>query len=136
MFRVSLLVASALTICGAASAQCASATATNNAGSLTLDLDGSAPMAFCIFVLGDTQGTTPVSIGSLASVDLGLAAPFVPVPAGLTDISGDASLTLQLPSVVPAGSYYAQGLTVGFVFSPGTGISFDVCASTVASFVL
>ena len=136
MLRVSLLLASALTICAAASAQCATTTATNNAGSVTLALDGSAAFTPCVFILGITQGTTPVNTGGLASVNLGLAAPFVPVSAGLTDIAGDALLTLQQPSVVPSGTYYAQGLTVGFVFTPGTGISFDICASTVASFVL
>lgn len=136
MLKVSLMVAAALTICGAASGQCATTAATNNAGSLTLDLDGSTAMSFCIFVLGDTQGTTTVNIGPLATVDLGLAAPFVPAAAGFTDMNGDASLTFQVPSVVPAGTYYAQGVTAGFSITPGTGISFDVCAATVASFTL
>ena len=136
MLKASLLVASALTICSAASAQCATATATNNAGSLTLDHDGTAAMSFCIFILGDTQGTTTVNIGPLATVDLGLASPFVPLAAGFTDMNGDASVTFQVPSVVPAGTYYAQGVTAGFSITPGSGISFDVCASTVASFTL
>ena len=93
-------------------------------------------MSACIFVLGDTQGTTTVNIGSFATVDLGLAAPFVPAFAGFTDMNGDASLTVQLPSVVPAGTYYAQGVSAGVTVTPGTGISFNVCAATVASFTL
>ena len=71
-----------------------------------------------------------------ATVDLGLAAPFVPAFAGFTDMNGDASLTVQLPSVVPAGTYYAQGVSAGVTVTPGTGISFNVCAATVASFTL
>ena len=134
MLRNTLLAAAALA--GAASAQCATITAANNAGQVTIDLDGTAPMAFAWIVLGDTQGTTPVNLGSLASFDLGLAAPFYPAPAGLTDMDGDASLSFSVPSTAPTGTYYVQGLTIGFDIVPGTGLGLDVCVSDVASLTL
>ncbi|MCK5940606.1 MAG: hypothetical protein KAI24_01455 [Planctomycetes bacterium] len=134
MLRNAFLAAAVCAFAGAASAQCsATVTATNNAGQVTIDLDGDAPMAFAFFVVGDTLGTTPINLGNFASFDLGLAAPFVPAPAGLTDINGDVSLSFAVPSTAPAGTYYVQGVTVGFAFTPGTPPSIDVCTSNVAS---
>lgn len=136
MLRTALLATATLSLASFASAQCSTVTATNNAGEITIDLDGSDAMRFAFIVLGDTLGNTPVSIGNLVSFDLGLAAPFVPAPLGLTDMNGDASLTFTPPTTAPAGTYYVQGLTAGFAIVPGTGISFDVCVSDVASFTL
>ncbi|MFN3240266.1 MAG: hypothetical protein ACE37K_02010 [Planctomycetota bacterium] len=136
MLRTAILAAAALSFVNVASAQCATVTAANNAGEISIDLDGSDPMRFAFVVLGDTQGTTPINLGNFASFDLGLAAPFVPAPLGLTDMNGDASLTFTPPTTAPAGTYYVQGVTVGFDIVPGTGLSLDVCVSDVASFAL
>ena len=127
-----ILAAGALAgLAATASAQCSSLAATNNAGAVTLDMTGAGAMSFSFFLVGDTTGTTPISIGNLGSVTLGLAAPFVPVPAGWTDMNGDVSLTFDLPATLPAGDYYAQGLSIGFNITPGTGVTFDLCESNV-----
>lgn len=130
----SLVLASAIcALAGSAAAQCSSLTVTNTNGTVDLDLDGSDPMAFGFFVIGETAGTTTVNLGSWATFDLGLVAPFYPVPAGLTDANGDVSYSFELPANAPAGTWYVQGVTVGFGITPGTGITFDVCASNVAT---
>lgn len=118
------------------SAQCATTTATNNAGTVTLEVDGTVPMAFAFFAVGDTTGATAINLGNFGTLALGLATPFVAAPAGLTDLAGDASLSFTVPASAPAGTYYAQAVTVGFGVTPGTGLTLDFCVANVASFSL
>ena len=145
MLRSILTAALVATLAASASAQCGTTTASNNAGEVTLSFDGSNPMNFAFFVIGDTQGSTPVSIGSFASFTLGLEGTFYPVPGGLTDLSGDASITFTAPSTA-TGTFYVQGLSIGLSFGGGGGpgggggggggISLDVCEGDVASVTL
>ncbi len=146
MLRSLLSVALVASFAATASAQCATTTASNNAGEITLSFDGSAPMNFAFFVVGDTTGTTPVAIGSLLSFDLGLEGTFYPVPAGLTDLNGDASITFTAPSTL-TGTFYAQGLSIGLSFGGGGGpggggggggggFGLSACVGDVASFTL
>ncbi|MFT4843846.1 MAG: hypothetical protein ACJA0V_002169 [Planctomycetota bacterium] len=136
MLRKLLLAMTVAALGAGLSAQCATTSAANNAGTVTLDVDGTAPMAFAFFAVGDTLGTTAINLGSFGTLTLGLAAPFVPAVAGLTDINGDASLSFSVPATAPAGTYYAQGVTIGFGVTPGTGVTLDICAGDVASFIL
>lgn len=136
MLRQALFASSLALFAGAATAQCADLSVTNTAGQVTIDLDGSTPMAFAFVLVGDTAGTTTVSLGSLGTLSLGLAAPFAPLPLGFTDMSGDVSYSFAVPASAPAGTYLLQGVTVGFGFTPGTGISLDLCASDVESLTI
>lgn len=132
-----LVLATAIATMGAGlSAQCATTTAVNNAGTVTLSADGTSPMSFAFFVVGDTTGATTINLGNFGTLTLGLVAPFIPAPAGMTDMNGDASLSFDVPAAAPAGTYYAQAVLVGFDIVPGTGLSLDICAGDVASFTL
>jgi len=134
MLQKILAATAALALATGLSAQCATTTtATNNAGTVTLAANG-APMAFAFFALGDTTGSTSISLGNFGTLTLGLDQPFVPVPAGLTDANGDAEVTFTVPSSAPAGTYHAQAVTVEFDIVPGTGPSLSFCAGNVASF--
>ncbi|HEB52365.1 MAG TPA: hypothetical protein ENI87_03815 [bacterium] len=134
------ILLSSVVLAGVASAQCSNLSASNNAGDVTLAMSGGAAMSPTFMLVGQTTGTTPISIGNLGSVTLGLAMPFVPAPAGLSDMNGDASLTFTVPSVV-TGTYYFQALTISFSFNPGSGtpgnpgagFGLDFCESNVAS---
>lgn len=136
MMRKLLLALTIACLSAGLSAQCATTSASNNAGTVTLEVDGDTPMAFAFFVVGDTTGSTAINLGNFGTLTLGLAAPFVPAPAGFTDMNGDASLSFEVPATAPAGTYYAQAVTVGFDIVPGTGLSLDFCAGDVASFTL
>jgi len=134
MLHKILAATAALALATGLSAQCATTTtAANNSGTVTLALNG-APMSFALFALGDTTGTTAINLGNLGTLELGLEAPFIAVPGGLTDMSGDASISFEVPSTAPAGTWYAQGVTIEFSFSPGGPPSFGICSGNVASF--
>lgn len=136
MLRKLLLATTVAALGAGLSAQCATTTAVNNAGTVTLAVDGTAPMAFAFFAVGDTTGTTAINLGSIGTLTLGLTAPFVPAVAGLTDTNGDASLSFSVPSTAPTGTYYAQAVTIGLTITPGTGVTWSICSGDVASFTL
>lgn len=136
MLRSVLVLA---TLAAAASAQCSSLTVTGSGApgtTLTVALDGTSPNAFAFLVLGNTQGTTTINFGALGTLTLGLAAPFTPAPIGMTNLQGDVSMTIQVPSNLPVGGVdlFAQGVTLGLQFTPPTPPSFSFCASNVAGF--
>jgi hypothetical protein len=124
-----------------ASAQaCATLTVTGTGApgtSLTFDLDGTDAGAFAILAVGQTQGTTTIPLGPLGSLTLGLATPFIPLPLGFTNATGDLSRTISIPTGVTWGiDLFGQGVTADYTFSPGPPPTFSIsfCASTVASF--
>lgn len=134
MLQKILAATAAVALATSLSAQCnTTTTASNNAGEVTLAANG-APMSFAFFALGDTTGSTAINLGNFGTLTLGLDTPFVAVPAGLTDMNGDASVTFSVPASAPAGTYHAQAVTVEFSIAPGSGVSLDFCAGNVASF--
>ena len=118
-----------------ASAQtCATLTVTGSGApgtDLTFALNGAANSP-ALLAIGDTAGTTTFNFGPLGSLTLGLAQPFVPLPLGLTDASGNVSRTVSIPAGLPAADLFGQGLTVTFTLPPTLGLSF--CTSNVAAF--
>ncbi len=138
MFRTFLLASTLACLGTAAAAQCAtlSVTGTGAPGTaLTLTIDGTAAHAFAFVAIGETQGTTSIPLGPLGTLDLGLAMPFVPVPLGLTNAAGDASLTIDVPSQLTTGlDLFGQGVTIGFSFTPPGPPSFSLCTTNVVAF--
>ncbi|MCA8952589.1 MAG: hypothetical protein KDE27_23960 [Planctomycetes bacterium] len=135
----SVLLSSALAILTAtAPAQCGALTATGTGApgtTVDLTLTGSTPNALAILVVGDTLGTTSIAT-PFATLVLGLESPFLPVPIGLTDGNGDASLTIDVPSAVTQGAdLFGQGVAIDFSFGP-TGPSIAFCVSDTAAFHL
>ena len=127
-----------------ASAQsCATLTVTGTGApgtSLTFDLNATDAGAFAVLAVGQTQGTTTIPMGPLGSLTLGLASPFIPVPLGMTNASGDISRTIAIPAGVTWGvDLFGQGVTAKFTFTPPApptppSISLTLCASNVAAF--
>jgi hypothetical protein len=140
MLRHAFGFAGILLLAAAAQAQCSTLTATGTGApgtSVTFALDGTDAHAFAFLVIGDTQGTTTINLGPIGTLTLGLAAPFAPLPIGLTDASGDISRAIPVPSAFPASlDLFAQGVTIGFSFvvGPPPSVSFSLCASNVVGF--
>ena len=119
-----------------ANAQCNANLAVTGSGqagtTLTFDLTGATPNSFALLMVGTSSATRTVTLGPLGSVTI-LAPPAVPVPLGMTDAGGNASLSFDIPAVPSCLVLYGQGLTVGFDFS-SLPPSFSACNSNVAQF--
>ena len=139
MLKTTVLALSIATLSTGATAQCGTLAANGSGApgsSLELALTGSTPMSFAFLAVGDTLGTTSIEIGTLATLELGIEMPFIPLPLGRTDMNGDASLTIDVPSTVTMGiDLYGQGVGVDFDFGP-TGPSLDFCVSNTVAFSL
>jgi len=122
---------------GAAQAQCGNLTASGSGApgtAVDLAVTGSTANAPVLCVIGDTLGVTTIQIGSLTTLELGLETPFIPVPMGLSDGNGDASLSINVPSTTTMGlDLHGQAVAIDFGFGPG-GISLGFCVSNTASF--
>lgn len=122
-----------------ASAQCSTLTVTGTGApgtSLTFDLNGTDVHAFALLAVGQTQGTTTIQLGPLGSLTLGLATPFIPLPLGFTNASGDISRSISIPSSATYGfDLFGQGVTALYSFQPTSPyISVTFCASNVVGF--
>ena len=139
-----MLIKSIATVClgllaANASAQCSTLTVTGTGApgtSLTFDINGTDSHAFALLAVGQTQGTTTIQLGPLGSLTLGLATPFIPVPLGLTNTSGDISRTINIPSAATFGvDLFGQGVTAAYSFQPTSPyISVTFCTSNVVGF--
>ncbi|HZN40961.1 MAG TPA: hypothetical protein VFD82_19300 [Planctomycetota bacterium] len=108
--------------------------------SLTFNFDGQASGAFAFLAVGATQGTTSIPFGPLGTLTLGLDAPFLSLPLGMTNASGDVSLSVPVPNGFPASlDLFAQGVTAELTFTPPSPptpptIGLTFCTSNVAGF--
>lgn len=118
-----------------ASAQTCSTLAVTGTGApgtnLTFTLTGQPVGSFGILFIGDTTGSTSLPFGTLATLELGLAQPFIPVPL-MTRPTG-TSLTVRVPNQVSPMSLFAQGTGVSFDMS-GMSFSLAFCTSNVVPF--
>ena len=138
--RTLIAIVSALTLVSLAPAQdCAtlSISQTNGDVSIELTTDGS-EQALGIIALGMTEGNTSIDFGPLGSLELGLAMPFVPLPIGFTDMTGDVSRAFTVPPGLPALDLFAQGFTAELSIGLGDGtfplipmIGWSFCTSNV-----
>jgi hypothetical protein len=105
------------------------------ASTLTFDLTGAAAQAPALLLIGVHEGTTVMQIGVLGTLSLGLAQPLVPVMMGLTDATGAASLSINVPpGNLPLVTLFAQAMTVVFTPPSHGPPSLDFCTSDVESF--
>jgi hypothetical protein len=102
--------------------------------SLTFNFDGQASGAFAFLAVGATQGTTSIPFGPLGTLTLGLDSPFLSLPLGMTDASGDVSVSIPVPNGFPASlDLFAQGVTAELTFTPPI-IGLTFCTSNVVGF--
>ena len=122
-----------LGVAGTVAAQNCTLTITGGAPStnLTFAFTG-APRSPALVVIGDTQGTTTLNFGSLGSLTLGLAQPFLPAPLGLTDANGAVTLSVRVPNGVPSSDLFGQGVDV--TFTPPPNVSLTFCTTSVVAF--
>jgi hypothetical protein len=126
-----LLPAILLAAAAAAPAQSCSLAVSGGAPGSTLSISVTgAPMSLAAVAVGQTAGTTVIDLGSLGSLTLGLAQPFVPVPIGILDSNGTASVSIPVPSQLPALDLVMQGVTVGVSVMP---FALSLCGTNVVS---
>jgi len=94
---------------------------------VTFDVTGSTPLSYQVLVVGQTAGPFSINLGT-ATLDLGIVPPFLALPLGTTDLSGDVSVTVDAPAGL--GDYFGQA--VGVTVIGGLGF----CASGTAAFTL
>ncbi len=118
-----------------ASAQTCSTLAVSGTGApgtnLTFTLTGQPVGSIGILFLGDTTGSTSLAFGTLATLELGLAQPFIPVPM-MTRPTG-TTLTVRVPNQVTAMSLFAQGTGASLDIT-GTTPTLAFCTSNVVPF--
>lgn len=130
----SLLLASVVALAGLAQAQnCGTLAVASSSTSVTISLTGSTANAFAFAVIGDTEGSTPITFGT-TTITLGLASPFIPVPLNRTDANGDASLVIPIRAALPQQmNLFAQGLTLSLSLRP---FGLTGCVSNVVPFTV
>ena len=102
---------------------------------LTFDLTGAAAQAPAILLIGVLEGTTVMQFGVLGTLSLGLAHPYAPSMMGLTDPTGAASLSINVPpGHLPQMTLFAQAMTVLFTPPSHGPPSLAFCTSDVESF--
>lgn len=126
-----LLPAILLAAAAAAPAQSCSLAVSGGApgSNLSISVSG-APMSLAAVAVGQTAGTTVINLGSLGSLTLGLAQPFAPVPLGIIGANGTASVSIPVPSQLPAVDLVMQGVTVGVSMMP---LTLSLCGTNVVS---
>ncbi len=143
MLTKSLLALSLGLLATSASAQCSALTVTGTGlpgTTLQVDVDGTTAGEMAFLLVGAAQGTTTLNLGMMGSLTLGLATPFLPLPLGMTNATGDVSRSFAVPSAATMGlDVFGQGLTIGFSFTPPTGggmpsFGFSTCTSNVVPF--
>ena len=106
---------------------------------VTIDVSGATALAPTLLAVGPTAGSTSIPLGPLGTLDLGLASPFSVAPLGMTDAGGSVSTSVALP---PASvsfdpiSGFAQAVSIGIGFEPGSGVSLSFCTSNVDDFTI
>jgi hypothetical protein len=108
----------------------------NPGETVTVSVSGATPDSLTFIAIGDPGSTTiPFPGGGLV---LGLESPFLLLPLGVTDASGDVSQSATVSLNIPAGviqdyTFTVQAVTVSFGTSwPPT---FSFCVSNTATLV-
>lgn len=139
MIRSASLALSLAAITGSVPAQCSTLTITGTGApgtTLTAHLDGSSAHALAVLVVGSTQGVTPIDLGPLGTLTLGVEPQFF-VPLGLTNAAGDLSRSTSVPDVVPdvpGLDLFGQAATLSCTLTSVPSIIWTLCASNVVGF--
>lgn len=102
---------------------------------VTVDVSGSIPMALTVLLVGETTGETVLPLGGLGDLTLGLEVPFIPIPIGSTDLTGDLSLSFENDGAAGL-ALFGQAVSFGLDFGSGGPPEFGVCESNVVAFDL
>ncbi len=79
---------------------------------VTFELTGGTPFASTYLLVSGAQGVFELSVAPLGFVTLGVLPPWIPLPLGITDANGDATLSVQLPaSPLAPIRLYAQAVS-------------------------
>jgi hypothetical protein len=101
---------------------------------VTASVTGAWADSWTVLLIGETQGSTSLTLGPLGTLSFGLDMPFIPFPMGMTDPNGDASVSFAIPANFPAASLpstlYFQTVQVDLTFGMGLP-SLDSCVSSV-----
>lgn len=96
---------------------------------LSVSFSGAVAGNLAVLVVGEQAGASQVALPLGGSLLLGVAEPFFPLPLGVVDASGAASLQLQVPASLPAQiSVQAQAVSLGYTMMP---FGLSACASNV-----
>jgi hypothetical protein len=85
---------------------------------VTITTTGAGASDMVLLAVGETLGTTPISVGKFVTFDVGLATPFIFLPVGM----GDVNLSFKLPTVPPAlvgTTLNLQAVALGWTFGGG-----------------
>ena len=114
MRHLFVALGASLALNAAAFSQCSNLTISgsfNPGATIGFAVSGSTPSALTFALSGD-PGVTTVSFGFLGSLTVGLSQPFDVVPIGMTNGSGDLTLSFQIPPNLPLSSIQNQALTL------------------------
>jgi hypothetical protein len=132
---VATLLAALLT--APTSAQSCSTLAVNGTGApetvLTFAVTGATANSPTLLLVGETTGSTVIPLGPFGTLTLGLAVPFIPLPLGVTDAQGAATLRFNVPRGTPSADLFGQALTIGFGMNGGRP-TLSFCTSNVPGF--
>ena len=98
-------------------------TGTINVGqTVTAAVTGAVPNAISFLGAGPTLGTTTFNLGPLTTFSVGLAQPFIILPMGMTDASGNVSLSASVPANLPPNviqnfTWHVQSVSLAFNFT-------------------
>ncbi|MBK8977749.1 MAG: hypothetical protein IPM29_17720 [Planctomycetes bacterium] len=95
---------------------------------LVFALGGAFPNALAALLLTGARAQTTLPIGTLGTLELGIATPFIVESMGVTDGNGDASLSIPVPLGLPPVSLVTQAFAVQL----GTTTVLEFCVSGVA----
>jgi hypothetical protein len=138
----SVVVALALVVSTVGFAQCSTLTVTgsvNPGQTVTVAVTGGAENALVYVVAGD-PGQTTFSFGALGSLTLAIENLHLVFPLGMSDSSGDVSLSFEVPAGIPAGSlpdetFTLQAVSAELSFGAGPP-SLEFCTSNTATLVV
>ena len=107
-----VLFASLFLAAAAAAQNCSALSVSGGTGGapLTIALQG-APASIAVVAIGQSAGSTVINLGSQV-LNLGVAMPFAPLPLGMTDLTGAASVSVRVPANLPGIDIVAQGITL------------------------
>ena len=97
--------------------------------SVAIALSAAPAGGYVVLAVGEQAGSTVVPLPLGGSLVLGVAAPFVPMPIGVADASGNLAVAVPVPANLPRQlQLQVQAAVVQVAFPP---LSLSACASNV-----
>ena len=96
---------------------------------ISIGVTGAGAEDFVFLALGPELGDTSVQLGPFATIDLGLATPFVLLPLGVGDTSIDVGIG-EVPAELAGTTLHLQAFSAGFSVGSG-GPTVETCVSNL-----